>query len=204
MSRKDHWESVYKDKSPLEVSWYQKEPTLSLALIRKYALDNSEFIIDVGGGASTLADYLLKDGFKNVTVLDLSSNALEQAKQRLGNKSALIEWEVEDVTNFIPTHQYGLWHDRAVFHFLTDESDREKYKHTLETSIKVGSYVIIAAFSIGGPTKCSGLNIVQYDLEKLKEELGKNFVFIEEQFEIHITPKGKEQEFGYYVFNKIA
>jgi len=177
MNKKDHWESVYKDKSHLEVSWHQKKPTISLALIKKIAQNNTDCIIDVGGGASTLSDFLLEEGFNNITVLDLSSNALAHAKQRLGDKSTFIEWKVEDVTNFVSTNKYDIWHDRAVFHFLTTKDDREKYKQVLESSIKTGGCVIIAAFSIGGPKKCSGLDIVQYDAVKLKNELGNNFTF---------------------------
>lgn len=204
MSIKDHWESIYKEKSPIEVSWYQKEPTISLSLIRNLPLDKGEYIIDVGGGASTLVGYLLEEGFKNITVLDLSSNALALAKKQMGNKAELIDWKVEDVTNYVPEHDYSLWHDRAVFHFLTEKNDREKYKKVLEASIRDGGYVIIAAFSIGGPTKCSGLDIVQYDAEKLKNELGSCFSLIAEKSEKHITPAGKEQSFGYYVFMKNA
>lgn len=204
MNKKDHWESVYKDKSHLEVSWHQKKPTISLTLIKKIAQNNTDCIIDVGGGASTLSDFLLEEGFNNITVLDLSSNALAHAKQRLGDKSTFIEWKVEDVTNFVSTNKYDIWHDRAVFHFLTTKDDREKYKQVLESSIKTGGCVIIAAFSIGGPKKCSGLDIVQYDAVKLKNELGNNFTLIEERHENHITPAGKEQKFGYYVFTKNA
>ena len=204
MNRKDHWESIYKDKSPLEVSWHQKKPTISLSLIKNIAQNNNDYIIDVGGGASTLSDFLLEDGFSNITVLDLSYNALAHTKQRLGDKSTFIEWKVEDVTNFVPTHEYDIWHDRAVFHFLTTKEDREKYKQVLDSSIKAGGCLIIAAFSIGGPKKCSGLDIVQYDAVKLKNELGTNFTFIEERYENHITPAGKEQKFGYYVFTKNA
>ena len=204
MNKKDHWENIYKDKSPLEVSWYQQQPVISLALIKKLTQNNTDYIIDVGGGASTLSDFLLKDGFNNITVLDLSSNALAHAKQRLGDKSVFIEWKVEDVTNFVPTHKYDIWHDRAVFHFLTTKEEREKYKRVLVSSVKTGGSVIIAAFSMGGPTKCSGLDIVQYDAVKLKNELGKKFTFCEERHEKHITPANKEQKFGYYVFTKTA
>jgi SAM-dependent methyltransferase len=204
MNKKDHWESIYKNKSPLEVSWYQEKPAISLMLIKKFSQKDADYIIDVGGGASTLSDYLLEDGFKNVTVLDLSSNALAHTRQRLGDKSDFIEWKVEDVTSFVPAHKYDIWHDRAVFHFLTDKNDREKYKQVLESSMNAGGCVIIAAFSIGGPAKCSGLDIVQYDAVKLKNELGRNFTFIEERHEKHITPAGKEQIFGYYVFTKNA
>lgn len=202
MNRKDHWERIYKDKSPIKVSWHQKKPTISLALIKKYTQNYTDFILDVGGGASTLSDFLLDEGFNNLTVLDLSSNALAHAKKRLAGKSAFIEWKVEDVTCFVPAYEYDIWHDRAVFHFLTSKEDREKYIQVLESSIKAGGVIIIAAFSIGGPTKCSGLEIVQYDAVKLKDELGENFTFVEERNEKHITPTGKEQKFGYYIFTK--
>lgn len=204
MGIKDYWEGIYKDKSTSEVSWYQKEPTFSLSLIKSLPLERDENIIDVGGGASTLVDYLLAEGFKNITVLDLSSNALVLARKRLGAKAELINWMVEDVTNYVAEHDYTLWHDRAVFHFLTEKSDREKYRKVLEASVRDGGHVIIAAFSIGGPTKCSGLDIVQYDAEKLKNELGASFKLIEEKSERHITPAGKKQSFGYYVFTKNA
>lgn len=202
MSRKDHWEGVYKEKTSLKVSWYQKKPVISVSLIQNLPLEKDEHIIDVGGGASTLVDHLIEEGFKNITVLDLSSNALSHAKQRMGSTADTINWKVEDVTNFSPEYNYSLWHDRAVFHFLTETNDREKYKKVLASSVREGGYVIIAAFTVGGPTKCSGLDIVQYDAEKLKNELGPTFKLVDETSEIHITPAGKEQSFGYYVFNK--
>lgn len=204
MSRKEHWESIYKEKSPVQVSWFQKEPTVSLSLIRNLPLKKYENIIDVGGGASTLVDCLVKEDFKNITVLDLSSNALSLAKQRMGNKAALINWKVEDVTSYVSERVYSLWHDRAVFHFLTEKSDREKYMKVLEASVRDGGFVIIAAFSIGGPAKCSGLDVVQYDAEKLQKEIGPNFNLVEERSETHTTPAGMEQSFEYYVFNKKA
>ncbi len=204
MGRKNHWENIYKDKSPLEVSWYQSKPTVSLSMIDHLSLKKEENIIDVGGGVSTLVDHLLEEGFNNITVLDLSSNALELAKKRLDEKSKRVHWVAEDVTNFSPDKTYSLWHDRAVFHFLTDKSDRQKYKQRLESSVRVGGYVVIAAFAIGGPKKCSGLDIVQYSSAKLERELGAHFNLIAERSETHITPAGIEQLFGYYVFTKIS
>ncbi|HKK15451.1 MAG TPA: class I SAM-dependent methyltransferase [Gammaproteobacteria bacterium] len=204
MSRKDLWENIYADKSPTGVSWYQKEPATSLSLIRNLPLERDVNIIDVGGGASTLVDYLLEDGFKNITVLDLSSNALALARKRLGEKADLINWKTEDITSYVPGHDYSLWHDRAVFHFLTEKGDREKYKKVLESSIRNGGFVIIAAFSMDGPRRCSGFDIVQYDAEKLQNELGGSFKLVKELPEKHITPAGKEQLFGYYVFTKSA
>ncbi|WP_027149529.1 class I SAM-dependent methyltransferase [Methylobacter tundripaludum] len=204
MNRKEHWEAIYKSKSPVEVSWYQQKPTISLELIAKCSLSTADSIIDVGGGASTLCDYLLESGYNHLTVLDLSANALEHSKQRLGNKASSIEWQVEDVTKFSTPKHYDIWHDRAVFHFLTDESDRKNYIDVLNVSVKVGGHIIIAAFAIGGPTMCSGLSIVQYDETKLKNELGKNFTLVEERAEEHMTSTGNVQLFGYYLLVKNA
>jgi len=204
MNNKEHWNKIYKNKSPLEVSWYQHRPSISLAIIDNLPVQKDEYIIDIGGGASALVDNLLQDGFNNVTVLDLSSRALNHAKERLGEKSRLVSWVAEDVTNFSPTIKYSIWHDRAVFHFLISSDARQKYHNCLNSSVKIGGYVIIAAFSIGGPTMCSGLDFVQYDSEKIRNELGSNYELVDEMSEIHITPDGKEQLFGYFVFNKIA
>ncbi|HMO41646.1 MAG TPA: class I SAM-dependent methyltransferase [Kiritimatiellia bacterium] len=198
--RKAHWQNVYQEKSPLDVSWYQKEPKLSLELIHRTGVSVDEPIIDVGGGASVLVDFLCKDGFTNLSVLDISENALADAKNRLGDLAKNIEWVESDVTEFNSSHKFTLWHDRAVFHFLTDESDRRKYVNALTQSLKAGGHLIIAAFAIGGPNKCSGLEIVQYDSSKLKAELGEKFELLEERNEIHITPANKEQKFMYFRF----
>lgn len=204
MNRKEHWENIYKKDSALDVSWYQKKPSVSLQLITRYSPAHSKLIIDVGGGASTLPDHLLVEGYSNITILDLSSNAFLQSKQRLGNKASLIDWIVCDVTEFKAKHKYDLWHDRAVFHFLTDNDDRKKYQRVLNASVKLGGHIIIAAFSLEGPTQCSGLDIVQYDEKKLGKELGVNFTLIEQLKETHNTPSGKEQVFGYYLFKKVS
>jgi ubiquinone/menaquinone biosynthesis C-methylase UbiE len=200
--RKAHWEKVYQDKSPLDVSWYQKEPALSLDLIRRTQLAGNEAIIDVGGGASVLVDHLYKEGFTNLAVLDISDNALASAKKRLGKSAKSIEWLEADITQFEPLHQFSLWHDRAVFNFLTDQSDRKHYVKALKNSLKPGGHLIIAAFAIGGPDKCSGLEVVQYNSEKLIAELGEEFELIEERNEVHDTPANKEQKFIYFRFIK--
>lgn len=196
--RKSHWENVYGDKSPLEVSWYQKEPVLSLQLIHDSRLPLDAPIIDVGGGASLLVDCLCSEGYSHVGVLDISGKALAHAQERLGDKAKAIEWYEEDVTLFRPVHRFALWHDRAVFHFLTDAADRRKYADTLKHALLPGGHVIIAAFAIGGPTQCSGLDIVQYDAEKLMAELGEDFELIEEASELHVTPAHAEQCFLYF------
>ena len=200
--RKTHWENVYGEKSSLEVSWFKKQPRLSLQLIKNAQLSQNDPIIDIGGGASTLVDYLSDGGYKNISVLDISGKALACTKTRLGNKSAEIEWFEDDITLFKPPHQFSLWHDRAVFHFLTDKADRNSYINILKKALEENGHLIIAAFYIGGPTKCSGLDIVQYDAEKLLSELGDGFKLIEQANETHMTPANKEQKFGYFHFIK--
>ena len=204
MNTKEHWENIYKNKPADKVSWYQLKPEVSLELIENYSHTDMDYIIDVGGGASRLSAFLLDDGYQHLTVVDLSSNALAHAQTQLGDRSDLIEWKVEDVTRFVASHKFDIWHDRAVFHFLTDRPGREKYMQVLNSSINPRGYIIIAAFSTDGPTKCSGLDIVQYDTEKIKQELGENFRFIEKRNETHVTPEGKQQKFCYYVFSPIA
>lgn len=200
--RKTHWENVYGEKSSLEVSWFQKQPRLSLQLIKNAQLSQNDPIIDIGGGASTLVDYLSNAGYKNISVLDISGKALACTKTRLGDKAADIEWFEDDITLFKPPHQFSLWHDRAVFHFLTSKADRNSYINILKNALNKNGHLIIAAFSIGGPTKCSGLNIVQYDAKKLLAELGDGFKLIEQANETHMTPANKEQKFEYFHFIK--
>ncbi|MFZ5594604.1 MAG: class I SAM-dependent methyltransferase [Pseudomonadota bacterium] len=200
MDRKKHWETVYEQKSPGEVSWYQRDPVLSLELIQNAGIARDAAIIDVGGGASVLVDRLLAIGYRNVSVLDLSARALVCAQARLSGTGHYVTWIEADVTTFVPPVSYDLWHDRAVFHFLTDADDRRKYVEVLKRSVKSGGHVIIAAFAIGGPTQCSGLDIVQYDAEKLSNTLGASFRLMEERAELHVTPAKKEQKFAYFRF----
>lgn len=196
--RQAHWESIYHDKSPTDVSWYQQDPALSLQLIRNTHLSLAEPMIDVGGGASVLVDRLCHAGYTQVAVLDISASALDHAKKRLGDKAHGVEWYVEDVVTFDPPHPFSLWHDRAVFHFLTDQSDRRSYVNTMKRALKPGGHLIIAAFAIGGPSKCSGLDIVQYDAKKLLAELGEGFDLVEEKSAVHITPANREQKFAWF------
>ncbi len=198
---KSHWENIYQTKSPSEVSWYQTYPALSLQLIQKTGI-TSEPLIDVGGGASILTDYLLEQGLRNLTVLDLSAAALQQIKDRLGDKAHQIHWIEADVTQFQPSQSYFCWHDRAVFHFLTNAEARRCYVDKVKSAISYNGYVIIATFAINGPKKCSGLEIVQYDDEKIRAEFGASFTLLEVQHETHLTPAGVEQNFSYFLLNK--
>lgn len=198
--RKTHWENIYHKNAPREVSWYQEEPLSSLQLIHNAHIALDAPIIDVGGGASVLVDFLCAEGYTNIEVLDIASGALAQAKQRLAGKACAVQWHHTDVVNFIPPHDYVLWHDRAVFHFLTEKGDREKYVAVVKRALPPGGHLVIMAFAIGGPLKCSGLEIVQYDAEKLLAELGDGFELLEEGHETHKTPAGNEQKFAYFHF----
>lgn len=196
--RKEHWEAVYANKSPLEVSWYQKEPALSLSLIEQAGVAPHEAILDVGGGASLLVDRLAAAGYHHLSVLDISGKALDVARIRLGNSAGEIEWYESDITEFDPPHTYALWHDRAVFHFLTTSGDRERYVERLKRALRPGGHLVLGAFALGGPTRCSNLEIVQYDAPKLLDTLGEGFSLVEERSERHITPANREQKFSFF------
>ncbi|MCK4709732.1 MAG: class I SAM-dependent methyltransferase [Gammaproteobacteria bacterium] len=200
--RKAHWESIYRDKSSADVSWYQLKPGLSLELIHKSQVAHDEPVMDVGGGASKLVDHLVDEGYSKLAVLDISATALATTRQRLGKKALQVEWFEQDLVTFNPEHSFSLWHDRAVFHFLTNKADREKYIKVLRRALSKNAQFIIAAFAIGGPEKCSGLDIVQYDAEKLQAELGDDFELLEQKSEVHMTPSNKKQEFTYFRFKK--
>lgn len=203
MENKNHWEKVYQTKLPTAVSWYQPHLQKSLDIIVRTGISHEAAIIDVGGGASTLADDLLLQGFKDITALDISKEALERSKVRLGSKSSKISWLEADITkvNF-PKGKYDLWHDRAVFHFLTKKSDRIQYVKTLHHSVKQGGHVIIATFGSKGPEKCSGLDVVRYGLEEMKKVIGNSFELVESLEESHKTPFETVQEFMYFWFKR--
>lgn len=200
--RKQHWEGVYRDKVASETSWYQLIPRLSLAMIRNTGFGPEAALIDVGGGASRLVDYLLDAGYKDLTVLDLSLAALEQASQRLGDRAARVKWVESDVTAFKADRPFDIWHDRAAFHFLTAAEDRRRYMNVLNAAVGPGGQAIIATFAPGGPEKCSGLDIIQYDAGKLGTELGPEFLLQEQQEEVHITPANREQLFCFFRFQR--
>ncbi|WP_455380285.1 class I SAM-dependent methyltransferase [Acidihalobacter prosperus] len=195
---KVHWEKVYTTKSPFEVSWYQSDPRLSLSMIRASGCPRDASIIDIGGGASNLVDRLLDDGYLYPAVLDLSASALEFVHKRLGDRAARVEWFEADVLEFEAPHPYSLWHDRAVFHFLVNADDRKRYRESLLRTLRPEGNVILATFGVGGPMRCSGLDVVQYDSDSIREEFGDFFDLIDAREEIHQTPGGVEQLFNYF------
>ncbi len=201
MQKKNHWETVYRHKDPLEVSWYQQEPTHSLNLINTCGIDKDSAIIDIGGGASQLVDHLYAQGYDQLTVLDISSHALRHAQDRLGqDASSRITWLEMDITHFSPPRHYALWHDRAVFHFLTEAEERARYRTALNEALPPGGHLILAAFAPDGPTQCSGLDIVQYDESKITQTLGQGFQLLDSSHEMHTTPAQKTQSFNYFHF----
>lgn len=202
MDRKQHWEQLYARKSPLEVSWYQADPESSLELIRKTGIEHDARILDVGGGTSMLVDRLAQMGYSTLAVLDISARALEHARQRLGERAAQVEWIESDVTQFRPPHVYDVWHDRAVFHFLTDADERKQYVRVLNETLAPTGSVIVAAFTLDGPQSCSDLAVVRYDAAGLCAAFGPGFALMQQAAETHITPDGRQQKFGFYRFNR--
>jgi SAM-dependent methyltransferase len=203
MGEKSHWDKVYRTKAPDAVSWYRAHLERSLALIERAAPDLSAAIIDVGGGESTLVDDLLARGYRNLSVLDISPTAIDVARARVGEAGRQVTWLVADVTEAtLPMQAYDVWHDRAVFHFLTAPDQRAAYVRQVARSVKLGGHVIVATFGPEGPTKCSGLDVVRYDAGSLHGEFGAHFRLIESATELHQTPFGTTQQF-LYCFCKI-
>mgnify|MGYP001198630666 CR=1 FL=1 len=198
--RKTHWEKIYSTKSSDDVSWFQPEPTRSLALIRDSGISKDQAIIDVGGGASRLSDHRLNAGYQKITVLDIAQAALDITQQRLGDAAEQVEWLVADATAFKLNHPVQLWHDRAVLHFLTEPRDRDAYIRNLKNTLAPEGTLILAAFSPKGPKKCSNLDIVQYDAQRITIELGPLFKLKHVEQEAHTTPSGAVQQFNYFVF----
>jgi 2-polyprenyl-3-methyl-5-hydroxy-6-metoxy-1,4-benzoquinol methylase len=203
MTGKDHWDAVYSSKRTNSVSWFEEHAEVSLRLIRATGVPADGSIIDVGGGASTLVDDLLADGFRNLTVLDLSGAALVAAQRRLGSLAAAVCWREADITQTaLPTHAYDVWHDRAVFHFLTRPEARAAYVDNMRRSLKPGGHVVIATFGPQGPKRCSGLPVCRYDAAMLSKELGGGFALVESLLNVHQTPAGASQQFLYCRFRR--
>jgi SAM-dependent methyltransferase len=203
MNSKAHWDTVYGSKAPTEVSWYESRPTQSLALLAQLGVKASTAIIDVGGGASALADALLDLGCTDISVLDISGAALAHAKARLGERAASVKWIEGDITRVeLPTERFDVWHDRAVFHFLTDHDDRRHYVHAAARALRPGGTAIIATFSPQGPMRCSGLEVVRYDSELLALEFGNEFALERSIDDVHHTPAGVAQSFTFTVLRR--
>jgi len=199
---KAHWEKVYRTKRPNEVSWYRPHLEVSLQLIEEAAPNRDAQIIDVGGGESTLVDDLLTRGYRNLSVLDVSLTALDVARERLGDRVNTVNWLCADVTTFaFMAHQYDVWHDRAVFHFLTGFEERAAYVHQVARAVKPGGHVIVATFGPQGPNQCSGLDVVRYDPDSLHSEFGTSFQLVKHLTELHQTPTGSIQQFTYCYCN---
>jgi len=204
MQSREHWEKVYETKPTDSVSWFQEHALLSLRLIRNTGVVLSAPIIDVGGGASMLVDDLIAEGYLNLTVLDLSSAAIDATRKRLGSdRSEDVHWLVADILEIeLAVHAYEVWHDRAVFHFLTEKEDRQKYVHAAIKALRPGGCLIIATFSENGPVQCSGLQAVRYSADELHAEFGDSFALVRHEKESHETPSGGIQEFVYCCFQK--
>jgi SAM-dependent methyltransferase len=203
-TRQVHWENVYTNKGEKEVSWFQENPAPSLELFSEMGATPASAIIDIGGGASRLVDHLVKVGFHDVTVLDLSETALVAAKARLGNRASQVRWVIADATVWEPAKAFDIWHDRAAFHFLTDEHDRAAYVARLVRGLKVGGHAIIATFALDGPERCSGLPVVRYDAASLGRTLGRAFRLLHTLRHEHTTPWSSQQIFQFSVFRREA
>jgi SAM-dependent methyltransferase len=202
--RQEHWTRVYDEKAPSAVSWYQAEPEASLRALERLGVQPSSSLIDVGGGASNLVDGLLSRGWTDLTVLDIAPSALDAARARLGPRAADVHWQVADITEWRPTRRYDVWHDRAVFHFLTRPEQREAYRRALSEGLSSGGLLIMATFALDGPERCSGLPVERYDADKLAGELGPSLELLESWREVHTTPWGSAQAFTWCVFRSVA
>ncbi len=202
--RKSHWERVYSTRKPNEVGWYQAYPDVSLNMILASGAAKNSAIIDVGGGASCLVDELVALGYDNLTVLDISTAAIEMVKSRLGGKAATVKWLARDITRFAPPQLYEIWHDRAVFHFLTQAAERHDYLKAASVALPPGGHLIMATFALDGPPQCSGLDVVRYSAESLQQEVGGDFELMEAFGGIHVTPSAGKQSYTFCRFMRKA
>lgn len=199
-TNKNHWDTVYETKNPDQVSWTQERPETSLSFITSFGLGKDAKIIDIGGGDSNLVDFLIEEGYHDITVLDISEKALEKAKTRLGNRAEKVTFIATDITEFKPECHYDIWHDRATFHFLTEQEQISKYLNITEKKVK--GFMVLGTFSKNGPTKCSGLEIKQYDEESMTKQFEKSFEKIECSSLDHTTPFNTVQNFTFCSFKK--
>ncbi len=204
MSNQDHWQAVYSKKQVTDVSWFRPHLDQSLALIKACGLSPNAHIVDVGGGGSTLVDDLLDQDFVNLTVIDLAAAAFERSRKRLGERADGIRWIVGDATTpLLETKSIDLWHDRAVFHFLTDETQRDAYQNEVLRCVRPAGHVLIGAFATDGPERCSGLTVCRYSPAEIADIFTPEFELVETAREIHKTPSGGEQAFSYALMRRI-
>jgi ubiquinone/menaquinone biosynthesis C-methylase UbiE len=195
---KAHWENIYNTHGVDEVSWFEPEATRSLDLVQRVATTRRESIIDVGAGAATFVDGLLRAGYQQITVLDLSATALAQAQRRLGDRARAIQWREADVLETaLPRRAFDVWHDRAVFHFLTRAADRSAYVAQVRRALRPGGFALVATFATDGPSRCSGLEVARYSGDTLHAEFGADFQLLSSERQVHMTPWGAEQAFTY-------
>lgn len=192
-----HWQEVYRTTAPALVSWYQPVPERSLELILATGVARDAPLLDVGGGSSTLVDHLLKEGYSDLTVLDIAGGGLEAARARLGLAAQRVRWIEADVMTFEPPHRYALWHDRAVFHFLVEPGDRDRYLGVLRAALAPGGHLVLATFGPAGPSRCSGLPVRRYSAEEIGTVLGPGFRLMRSRLDEHVTPTGGRQQFQY-------
>lgn len=203
IDRKKHWEHIYKTKQLQEVSWFEPVPHTSLDFIKQLNVPKSAKIIDIGGGDSFLVDYLIELGYNQISVLDISAAAIARAKQRLGKQAQLATWIVADITEFDPSEKYDVWHDRAAFHFLTDNEERKRYVQTAHSALRENGAMILGTFSPDGPKKCSGIDIMQYDASDLEEQMSPEFEMLTCTNTNHNTPFNTTQNFTFCRFKKV-
>lgn len=203
MDKKTHWETIYQTKELENVSWYQPKPQTSIDLIEKAARSSEDAIIDIGGGDSFLAEHLLDLGFTNITVLDISSAAIERAKVRMGERASRVKWIVSDILAFHPTEKYAIWHDRAAFHFINQAEEIEQYVEKASASLRTNGELIIGTFSVDGPLKCSGIDITQYSERSLEKTFDPHFRLESTLRVDHPTPFDTVQNFVFGTFKKL-
>ncbi|MFY9839137.1 MAG: class I SAM-dependent methyltransferase [Xanthobacteraceae bacterium] len=200
--RLSHWQNVYREKAENQVSWFQETPGISLELIEAVHPKFDWAVIDIGAGASRLVDVLAREGYRDLTVLDVSENAIAMAKARMDEPAAMVKWIVADVTQWEPARRYDLWHDRAAFHFLIEAADRTAYVERLTGALFPGGHAIIGTFAMDGPERCSGLPVVRYDAALLSTTLGNAFALVETRHHDHRTPMGGVQHFQFSIFRR--
>jgi trans-aconitate methyltransferase len=204
LDRKEHWETVYRTKGHDSVSWYETAPQTSLELVEACGLDSDMGIIDIGGGTSGLVDGLLEQGYSNICVLDIASEALQATRARLGSRADLVRWVVADVTLWESQSTFHLWHDRAVFHFLRSPAEQDRYRRALERSLEPGGWAVLATFGPDGPPRCSGLDVARCSDRDIAAALGDEFELKRAFTQVHTTPAGIEQQFQWAVLRRLG